>query len=404
MEIQEKYYLLRRGSVACRYGAFKLTREYFRADQVIPPPVERTISLEIPPPKLKVMQAVITSSCNLKCTYCSFAANAPAGMSARMSDAEIKALCGRFNDEIGAKGLLLITGGEPELNHRAIDYLVQTISGKIIIFTNGTLTSRQRLTFYRDQDVGVLFSLDGDLFAHDTARRTRGGSYARVAEALQEAHELGLDFGISAVVGDHNIEKLPELVAYIHQTFHPASLGLNLPHHHGTVWERIEEYTQALIEIFEWAKGTGLFIDQINRRLEPLLRGKFRFRDCAAQGEKVVVFPGGVETHCVNEATIKGYRLDWGYRIPLLNSDCRECFAIGVCGGGCIFDGETSYGPGRFDQRNCHFTRELLTHLLWDLWDELGDMSNDPKKLEQKYGPLLNRGKGTKFSVGHETA
>jgi radical SAM protein with 4Fe4S-binding SPASM domain len=404
MEIQEKYYLLRRGTEACRFGAFGLTREYFRKDQVIPAAPEKTITLEIPPAKLKVMQAVVTASCNLNCVYCSFTANAPENIDQRMSKAEITDLSRRFNEEIGSEGLLLITGGEPELNRRAVDYLVKHVTGKIIIFTNGTLTSRERLAFYRDRGVGVLFSLDGDLFAHDTARKTRGGSYSRVADALLEARNLGLDYGISAVVGDHNIEKLPELVAYIHREFQPASLGLNLPHHYGSVWGRIDEYTLAIIEIFQWAKRAGLFIDQINRRLSPLVYRKFRFRDCAAQGEKVVIFPGGAETRCVNEAGLKGPAPKWANHIPLQNAKCRECFAIAACGGGCLFDGESIYGPGRFDQRNCHFTRALVTHLIWDMWDALGDEANNPAELEQVYGSLLNRGQGTKFSVGHETA
>jgi len=35
-------------------------------------------------------------------------------------------------------------------------------------------------------------------------------------------------------------------------------LGLNLPHqHHGVAWDRIEEYTEALLRIFTFAKRVG---------------------------------------------------------------------------------------------------------------------------------------------------
>jgi len=389
IEIRERYHDFRRREEICRFGIYGLTREYFPANRPPPPPTA-TISLDIPPPKLRVMQAVITSRCNLQCIYCSFDANAP--------------LAQRFNRDIGSGGLLLITGGEPELHREAVDYLIQNISGQIIIFTNGTLTDRSRLEHYQRRGVGVLFSLDGDLFAHDAARLTKGGSFERAAQALRQARDLGMDYGISAVVGDHNIAKLPELVEYFYEEFHPASLGLNLPHqHHGVVWNRIEEYTEAILHIFTFAKRVGLFVDQINRRLSPLVYRRFRFRDCAAQGEKVVAFPGGVVTSCVDEGALSGHQVNWARRLPILDESCQSCEAIGICGGGCIFDGEAIYGPGRFDQRNCRFTKTLLNFMIWDIWDELGERANDPAALEERYGALLKRGQGTRFSVGHET-
>ncbi len=405
IEVIEKYHLFHRGDEICRYGIYGLTRDYFHQDQAPPGWDEGIrINLEIPEPRVRVMQAVITSRCNLKCTYCSFAANAPQTMTSEMSGDEIEGLCRRFNEEIGENGLLLITGGEPELYPEAVDYFVQNIRGKIIIFTNGTLIDGDRLQFYQRHGVGVLFSLDGDLFAQDAVRRGKDGSYTKVASALRMARELGLEFGISAVVGDHNIARLPQLVEYIFVEFKPASLGLNLAHRYGlTAWMRIEEYTTALLQIFDFAKKESLFVDQINRRLAPLIEKKFRFRDCASQGEKIVAFPGGITTSCVNEAALQGQAVNWSNRIPLMNDRCRDCYAIGICGGGCIFDGEAIYGPGRFDERNCYFTKALLEHLIWDFRDELGDGANDPSLLRQRYAGLLHRGEGIYFSVGHET-
>ena len=403
LQIPERYHEFRRGEEICRFGIYGLTRDYFPADS-LPPELAATISLSIPAPKLQVVQAVITSRCNLQCTYCSFDANAPALTVAAMSHDELESLAQRFNRDIGPEGLLLITGGEPELYHDAVDYLIQKISGKIILFTNGTLTDQSRLEHYQRRGVGVLFSLDGDLLAHDAARLTKGGSFERAAQALRQARDLGMDYGISAVVGDHNIEKLPELVEYFYEEFHPASLGLNLPHaHHGVAWNRIEEYAAAMLKIFQFAKRVGLFVDQINRRLAPLVYRKFRFRDCAAQGEKIVAFPGGVTTSCVDEGALSGHEVDWARRLPILAEFCQSCEAIGICGGGCIFDGEAIYGPGQFDQRNCHFTRTLLDFLIWDIRDELGERANDIGAIEACYGALLKRGRGTRFSVGHET-
>lgn len=402
---REKYHLFQRNDEICRYGIYGLSREYFKEDESVSRPAQnREITLYLPEVHIRVMQAVITSRCNLKCTYCSFMANSPAFPEVEMSRDEVVSICTQFNSEIGEGGLLLITGGEPELHREAVDYLVENTVGKIIIFTNGTLVDAARLRYFRDQNVGVLFSLDGDLFAQDAVRRGKKGSFSKVAQALKAACALGLDYGISAVVGDHNIERLPQLVEYIYDEFHPTSLGLNLPHRHGdTSWMRIEEYTDALIEIYPYAKKVGLFIDQFNRRLAPLIDQQFRFRDCSAQGEKKVVWPGGKITSCVNEAGLKHFDVDWTNRIPLLNEQCRDCYAIGICGGGCIFDGEAIYGCSQFDKRNCHLTQRLLDHFIWDIRDELGEHAIDREMLKEKYGPLLHRSEGTYLSVGHET-
>ncbi len=405
IRVREKFHIFHRDNDICRYGIYGLSRHYSTRNATIPESEEgETITLEIPSPKLRVLQAVITADCNLSCTYCSFRANAPSVIDGKMSLAELMALSRLFNESIGTEGLLLITGGEPELYPEAIDYLIENVQGKIIMFTNGTFARRDRLSYYRDRKVGVLFSLDGDLFAQDSVRRGRNGSYTKVAQALNEAAEVGLDFGISAVVGDHNIERLPELVENIYDKFQPASLGLNLPHRYGEiVWNGIEAYTKALIDIFQFAKENVLFVDQINRRLAPLVERKFRYRDCSAQGEKLVVFPGGTTTSCVNQAGLKNGEIDWVNRIPILSDDCGDCHAIGICGGGCVFDGEAIYGPGRFDERNCYFTKKMLEHFIWDFHNELGDDATNSTALQKRYGSMLKRTKGTHFSVGHET-
>ncbi|MBU0519377.1 radical SAM protein [bacterium] len=402
--LEERYHLFQKGDEICRYGIYGLIREYFQHDdpQAHEYPA-RSINLTVPTPRLKVIQAVITSDCNLNCVYCSFAANAPELPQKRMSEAELEALCHRFNTKIGKSGLLLITGGEPELYREAVDYLIANLNGKIILFTNGTLTTAERLEFYQKHDVGVLFSLDGDLFAQESVRVSKDGSYRKIAASLKMAREAGLNYGISAVVGDHNIERLPQLVEEIHATFKPASIGLNLPHKYGeTAWLRIEEYTAALLDIFQYAKRSGLFVDQINRRLAPLINQSFRFRDCSAQGEKEVIYPGGAVMSCVNQAGLK-HEVNWAEQIPFKREFCADCFAIGLCGGGCLFDGNAINGPDCFDPRNCYLTKTLLEHFIWDFRAELYDDAADRARLQTKYSALLQRREGTFLSVGHDT-
>jgi len=405
MKVTEKYKIFRKGDQICQYGIYGLSRNYFDSHKY--PGEDSTnseIEFNIPDPVTRVMQAVITTNCNLKCRYCSFEANSPKNLNQRMSQTELISLAERFNSEVGETGLFIITGGEPELYTEAIDFLVNTIRGRIVIFTNGTVWNRKRFEFYRENDVNLLFSLDGDCNAFELSTGSNSAVFNKISEALITARKSGVRFGISTVVGDFNIGNLPETVEYLWTKFHPASIGLNLPHFNKDgLWDRIEEYTEAFMDIFSLAKANGIFIDQINRRLEPFLKRKFRFRDCSSQGEKEVYFPGGQVFSCVNQGGLNDSNEDWSMRIPSESHQCRDCYAIGICGGGCIFDGEAGYGYGRFDYRNCYFTRKMLEHFIWDSYAELGDQWNNNEKIEKVYGAMLTRGYNLKFSVGHAT-
>ena len=404
MIVEEKYHIFERGNDICQYGVFGLTREYSRkSDTVQHLPAAKTIAIDIPPPKTNVMQINVTSACNLVCDYCSFKANAPAGMNEKLTNEETDHWIDVFNRDIGEDGLMIIAGGEPELERETVNRLIEQTGGKKIIFTNGVLIDRSRLRYFLEKNVGLIFSLDGDEFAHASKRKGGPDSYDKIHIAMLTARDVGYDFGISTVVGDHNIDNLSETVEYFHHTYNPASIGLNLPHKaEGTMWDRRDEYAEALMEIFTYAKSNGLFIDQLNRRLTPLVRKKFRIRDCAAQNAKIVVFPGMITTNCVNQAGLHKDDFDWSLRIPLTDEICKDCYAIGICGGGCIFDGEVNGSIGNFDERNCHYTRKILEFMVWDLYDELGENSNNFDKIMDKYGCMIERDQKYKFSVGHE--
>lgn len=404
MNITEKYHYFQSGGETCRYGIYGLSREYFHSDTIAEEPPEKIIELQPPEAKIKVMQLVITGRCNLNCVYCSFKANSPQYVDKDMDSWIIEAACKRFNEIAGEKGLVLITGGEPELYPQAVDYIAENCISKKLIFTNGTIITRDRIQKLHNAGVDIVFSLDGDLLAQNAMRKGAGGSFSKVVNALNYCRELNIEFGISAVAGDHNIERLAELTEYIHREFAPASMGLNLPHfYQGEPWMRIEDYTEQLIKIFQFAKQEGFFIDQIARRMEPLITQKFRYRDCSSQGEKIVVFPNGVICSCVNEMALKDAKVDWETRIPLNFKQCEDCYAIGICGGGCAFDGETIYGNGCFDERNCYFTRKMLEFLIWEFRKELGENAIDREKLASIYGGMYIRGAGTRMSIGHST-
>ena len=60
-------------------------------------------------------------------------------------------------------------------------------------------------------------------------------------------------------------------------------------------------------------------------------------------GEKLVVFPDGSASNCINHTgNASGLELldAWQHELPVYNETCRGCHALGICGGGCIYDGK----------------------------------------------------------------
>lgn len=404
MKIAEKYHLFKRGKEACVLGIYGLTRKYSHIDTVKSTSAKsnKLIEIDILPPKTQVVQINITTNCNLKCLYCSFKANTPADIPKRMILDELIQTCDYINNSDG-RCTVLISGGEPELFPEAVDYILGQAAGKIIIFTNGTLTTTERLKKYKKHETIVVFSLDGDQTLHNRMRKGANDTYANIRRTLLKAKELQIDFGISTVVNDHNIDSLKETVEKIITKYNPGSLGLNLPHKYKeSAWNRIDEYIEAMKDIFPLAKNEGLFIDQINRRLSPLVNRKFRLRDCSAQGLKTVIFPGGIRTNCVNELGLERKPQDWSKEIPIFKEECSDCYAIGICGGGCVFDGWSIYGEHEFDKRNCEFTKRMLEFFIWEMRDSLGDDAANDELVKREYSSMLSYGKGSKISIGHE--
>ncbi|MFO7625780.1 MAG: radical SAM protein [Candidatus Fermentibacteraceae bacterium] len=315
------------------------------------PPADGPVS---PPPepslRLRAVQAVVTGRCNLMCSYCS--ARIAGGFKGDMDHATLDAVLSHSDPD----SLLLVTGGEPLLHPKAVRTLIRGWSGQSVLFTNGALLDRRTALFLKEHGTALVVSMDGFESEHN---RFRGDSWKAAAAALDLARETGLPAGISLVAGSHNAGSLPESLYGLLKRFKPASFGVNIQHYTPDAFSPIsaDEYSRIILGAYRFSLETGVFVDQVARRLLPIVTGHFRHRDCAAQGGKIVFRPDGSASSCVNTRGIE----QWGNRNPVNYPVCAGCPALGVCGGGCTWDGIhlTSDGCGP-DPRNCVWTLDLL--------------------------------------------
>jgi sulfatase maturation enzyme AslB (radical SAM superfamily) len=302
--------------------------------------------------------------------------------------------------------LFAVTGGEPLLERESVLEMFERISAPSVLFTNGTLMDTGTAAALRRTNTSVLVSLDGDSFRHDSLRRYPDGrgSWRNAVEGIRISKAEGLQVGISMVLREHNVEGLGETLSILYEEFRPASFGLNLLHYTGYGFDgpSPESYAGAMREAWRFARRTGSYVDQVARRLLPVVTGIPRYRDCEAMGGKAVYFPDGSRSCCVNWLGRSDPEPFWSERVPLRSPECSGCAALCICGGGCAWDGENLGGPGRMDARNCAWTMALLEEILLDVGLTFRGRTPSREELSKEYSPLLpDRSRVLGTSMGH---
>lgn len=363
--------------------------------------------LRAPKPELQVFQIAVTLACNLRCSYCVVHNNVWGDATHTMSRETARELAEEANAVLPPGGLLYLTGGEPLLNWSAAATLLADTRDDLlkVIVTNATRVKPEIASFLAATRTCVLVSMDGDQYAHDSVRHDgRGrGSYDAARRGYDILRGAGCSVGVSLVIGPHNADRLSDVAVHLLETLHPDSLGLGLPHFTSRHARSIDEHRVAAEygRLYDWVLTQPTFVDQIARRLSPFVNETFRFRDCSACGSKVVVFPDGSRSNCISSGPdhLGGAADRWLGRTPLDLAECKGCAAMGVCGGGCVFDGLALYGG--VDQRNCAVTRVLLEKFIWTLRDATTDPQPGTAVKSAVFNRLLERRSRVAVSVGH---
>ena len=250
--------------------------------------------------------------------------------------------------------------------------------------------------------------MDGDDEKKNSMRKLVNGNpaYDNIIKGYKLAKKEGCSVGISVVAGDHNVKELFDMTKNLRDTLSVDSFGYNIPHYtkYNDSNVDMEKYTDEMIKIFYYAKKENIYIDQIARKLKPLLFETFRIMDCTAGGEQILFYPDGLTTNCVNyPPKNKSYDINrWVKRVPIHKKYCKNCEAIGICGGGCLFDGIKRFKEG-LDLRNCYFTKKLLEEFLWDMYSELEKNDFNYEKMMESYNGIIGYQSSNGISAGHET-
>jgi uncharacterized protein len=360
---------------------------------------------DLPRPKphpnegLTLLRYLMTNICNLDCPYCQIQENKPKCVEVKVIDSE-KVVEGLEVFVRNAHAVLPktveISGGEPLAYPHVVQEIVEKIRGnpetekyRVVLSTNATLMTDEMAQFLSAHDVLVLVSLDGWEELHNVNRPFRGskrGSYQDVVRGYRILQKKEAALGLSLVANSLNLPHLPEIAAFMADTFSPQSIGMNylkFPSMTDPSFERIDmrEYADKLYAAFQVCRDRGIFLEQAMRRVEPFVEQKIRMYDCSAQGRALNVSPEGWIGPCktlihhpdfrssLPSADLPACFSEYGARSQLNWDSCDACEGIAICGGGCGYDAFVLHGNIQsVDPAECGYVTRFMEHLVWDLF------------------------------------
>ncbi|MFA5147148.1 MAG: radical SAM protein [Candidatus Omnitrophota bacterium] len=381
---------------------------------------------------------LVSNNCNFRCSYCQIEENmAPEHMVNMSREVAGKALdLFRRNSRPGAKKTITITGGEPLLNMDVVRFIIDKVrrelkNTRIVIFTNGSLVTKELAVYFKDNDILMLISLDGPREMHDSARKMKagGGSFGPAMNGYKLLKEAGCTIGISAVGGTHNVKEIRKTFKFF-TDLAPSSIGFNFSHFllnkDNPTEIPIVDFGRILVEFYGILRERRIFLENVSRPIGAFASNKPKVNECQAQGHGFTVDARGkigpckslVVSDIFSEDMARVPRIDknpmfmdWATRSPFMVSKCADCTALSICGGGCAYDSYIS-NKGDFkgiDERVCEYKRYILDYLIWDLFGKIKSKviknkfySPSVKEQESAFNGYYDRRNELQRSVGHE--
>lgn len=369
---------------------------FFLLEKIVKKMEQKTPEMKFNTPPLKKVRAEITLKCNCNCDYCLVYKNPLEQLNSSMDETTAKKIISFYQKNIKG-GSLMIIGGEPLLNWPIVKLFIKNIMDPIKIFTNGTIINQDIIdTLKQNRNVELRISLDGRRVENKMRKLpNKEEIYPLVVKNLRIFQKNKCKVGIACLCNGRNIDKISDIVKFFVRELKVKYLGISFPHYiyrdsSGINDLDIEKYTEQMIKIFDFVVRNQVYVDQLAKRFTPLVTGNFRFYGCKSLGEQKTFYPNGKETFCTKIDSLENshqYNLHYFQNvIPINNKFCQNCSAIGICGGGCFWDGIVRFNNG-VDERECILNNLLLDYFLWKIY--VCDRKRIP--LEKEFGCLISK-------------
>ncbi|MBU2025998.1 FibroRumin system radical SAM peptide maturase [Patescibacteria group bacterium] len=365
-------------------------------------------------PYVSIAYFILTDACNFGCKYCFVESRMPKGYRFRMMSTEtvekgldffcrLIRLKPEFFEE---EKTIVIYGGEPLMNNDAFISLLKGIQERkqdgrlpkkteISMVTNAALVTSETARLLADHKVNVAVSIDGDEAATNSARQYKDGKlvFADVVHGFNILREAGTNVGVSCTLSQRSVDDFDSTMETILERLKVDSLGFNIVlsgNDYEVSGDYDEKAARAIIKAFETFRKRNVFEDRIMRKVDSFVKSELYAFDCgAAGGGQIVIAPDGQVGIChgylgsrkhfattIDDATFNPQNdsvfMEWSRRSPLNMDICRECPALGICGGGCPLNADFEEGSiWGLDKRFCTHCKTTLDWLIWDLYNQM---------------------------------
>jgi len=362
-------------------------------------------------PSINILYLLLTDACNLRCGYCYFLANMDKGykFSFMQEETAVAAInmFGRCIAKSDSKDQqIVIYGGEPLLNRQTLLTTLRYIDKSkdkgtlpsyvsVTINTNGILLDNEIVKQAKKSKAVIAISIDGPKEIHNQKRIYQSGkeSFDDVIKGYNLAKSAGAKLGICITVDKHNIFQLEDVVHWTINELEAKGMGFNIliENSQNMTENDYSKYSQLaaekLIGCFKIARKKGIYEDRIMRRVKCFVEKEPVLSDCGGCGLQIVVSPDGKIGTCQAFCGSKEYFVskpfdtfepekhrfwkEWRSRSPLSLDECKNCIALGNCGGGCPYSAYKRHGTlWSLDDRFCVHAKATVEFLIRDLWQK----------------------------------
>jgi uncharacterized protein len=354
-----------------------------------------------PPPSARkaILTVLPTTNCNLRCSYC-YASSG--NLKKELSFQQYQVILHDVVDlsRFGQLQLHLHGGGEPTLNPQLFRDIVQECATRckamfvvpsFTLTTNGTFGAQVRQTI-EEYRIRCSISWDGpDDIQHRQRPFSSGeNSHQVVLRNMRDLVSLRLMERVRVTVTPHNIDRLPEIIRFLHQEGVP-SVHIEPV----SILGRQEEKTEEGITVARYAlhfQQAYILCCQLGLEMKGLGMMIFKppsGRYCGAFGWNFVVTPWGEISACTRvqqqsdkhaESFLLGPWIPGADPMTFASSQrktlqrrraekltaCADCFLRHHCAGGCPMSIPDSYDTNleRTDDLPCDLTRECCSLVL----------------------------------------